>query len=193
MRPFDGAADDFHDRGNGSDDWNPSRVHSIEEVPIALAMVLITGGDLQKAIFGGANYGRDCDSIAGMAGSITGAMHGFEAVPAEWVEAIDRENRCDMRPLARDLAGLVTTLQARDAREDAHAAELSRYVAGRGGGVGENHVLATTSADLQTAPGRTGSGIDRPDYAERVYAGVLGKLIGVYLGRPFEGWTYERI
>ena len=27
------------------------------------------------------------------------------------------------------------------------------------------------------------------DYAERVYAGVLGKVIGVYLGRPFEGWT----
>lgn len=32
-----------------------------------------------------------------------------------------------------------------------------------------------------------------PDYLERVYAGVLGKLIGVYLGRPFEGWTYDRI
>ncbi|HVA88921.1 MAG TPA: ADP-ribosylglycohydrolase family protein [Chloroflexota bacterium] len=32
-----------------------------------------------------------------------------------------------------------------------------------------------------------------PDYLERVYAGVLGKLIGVYLGRPFEGWNYERI
>ena len=31
------------------------------------------------------------------------------------------------------------------------------------------------------------------DYAERVYAGVLGKTIGVYLGRPFEGWTYDRI
>ena len=31
------------------------------------------------------------------------------------------------------------------------------------------------------------------DYAERVYAGVLGKIIGVYLGRPFEGWNYERI
>ena len=31
------------------------------------------------------------------------------------------------------------------------------------------------------------------DYAERVYAGVLGKIIGVYLGRPFEGWTYEQI
>jgi ADP-ribosylglycohydrolase len=31
------------------------------------------------------------------------------------------------------------------------------------------------------------------DYVERVYAGVLGKIIGVYLGRPVEGWSYERI
>ena len=31
------------------------------------------------------------------------------------------------------------------------------------------------------------------DHAERVYAGVLGKLVGVYLGRPFEQWTHERI
>ncbi len=30
-------------------------------------------------------------------------------------------------------------------------------------------------------------------YAEKVYAGVLGKIIGVYLGRPVEGWPYERI
>ncbi len=31
------------------------------------------------------------------------------------------------------------------------------------------------------------------DYLERVYAGILGKLIGVYLGRPFEGWSHDRI
>ncbi|PON29929.1 hypothetical protein TGAM01_v201295 [Trichoderma gamsii] len=31
------------------------------------------------------------------------------------------------------------------------------------------------------------------DYLERVYAGVLGKLIGVYVGRPFENWTHQRI
>jgi ADP-ribosylglycohydrolase len=31
------------------------------------------------------------------------------------------------------------------------------------------------------------------DSAERVYAGVLGKIIGVYLGRPFEGWDHERV
>lgn len=31
------------------------------------------------------------------------------------------------------------------------------------------------------------------DYAERVYAGALGKVLGVYLGRPFEGWSHTRI
>ena len=32
-----------------------------------------------------------------------------------------------------------------------------------------------------------------PDYSRRVYAGVLGKLIGVYLGRHFEQWSHDRI
>ncbi|MBL8096566.1 MAG: ADP-ribosylglycohydrolase family protein [Anaerolineales bacterium] len=31
------------------------------------------------------------------------------------------------------------------------------------------------------------------DYRERVYAAVLGKLIGVYCGRPFECWPHEQI
>ena len=31
------------------------------------------------------------------------------------------------------------------------------------------------------------------DYEEKAYAGVLGKIIGVYLGRPFEGWDHRRI
>jgi ADP-ribosylglycohydrolase len=37
------------------------------------------------------------------------------------------------------------------------------------------------------------STIDRVEYIERVYAGVLGKIIGVYMGRPIENWSYERI
>lgn len=31
------------------------------------------------------------------------------------------------------------------------------------------------------------------DYVERVYAGVLGKIIGVYAGRPFEGLTHDEV
>ena len=30
-------------------------------------------------------------------------------------------------------------------------------------------------------------------YQNQIYAGVLGKIIGVYLGRPIEGWSYEKI
>lgn len=38
-----------------------------------------------------------------------------------------------------------------------------------------------------------GSPLLPPDYLHKIYAGVLGKLIGVYLGRPFENWTYHEI
>ena len=34
---------------------------------------------------------------------------------------------------------------------------------------------------------------DSQRIAEATYAGVLGKLIGVYLGRPVEGWAYDAI
>ena len=30
-------------------------------------------------------------------------------------------------------------------------------------------------------------------YKNKIYAGVLGKMIGVYLGRPVEGWSYQSI
>jgi len=30
-------------------------------------------------------------------------------------------------------------------------------------------------------------------YKNDIYAGVLGKIIGVYLGRPIEGWSYDKI
>jgi ADP-ribosylglycohydrolase len=33
----------------------------------------------------------------------------------------------------------------------------------------------------------------RERYYNAVYAGVLGKIIGVYLGRPVEGWSYPKI
>ena len=31
------------------------------------------------------------------------------------------------------------------------------------------------------------------NYDEQVYAAVLGKIIGVYMGRPFEGWDKAKI
>ena len=40
----------------------------------------------------------------------------------------------------------------------------------------------------QPAPARS-----QERFAEQTYAGVLGKLIGVYLGRAVEGWHHEKI
>ncbi len=111
IRPYDGAADLKTERGNGTNNWQPSREHSIEEVPIALGFLIVTGGDYEASIFGGTNYGRDNDSIAGMAGAIAGALNGAKAIRSEWMEQINNANRVDLKPLAHDLAQLAYKLQ----------------------------------------------------------------------------------
>ncbi len=113
MRQYDTSADDAKtERGNGSDQWTPSRSHSIEEVPIALGFLVVTGGDIEETMFGATNYGRDNDSIAGMGGAIAGALHGIDALRPEWVETINSANRIDLMPIASDLADLTRKLQA---------------------------------------------------------------------------------
>ena len=114
IRPFDGSAEDgVRDRGNGTDDWQPSRLRSIEELPVALGFLLVAGGDFEPSVLGAANYGRDNDSIAGMAGAIAGALHGDRAIRPEWIETIKTANRADLDPLAAGLAGLARELQQR--------------------------------------------------------------------------------
>lgn len=117
MRPHDGAAEIYRDRGNGTDDWQPSRERSIEELPIALAFLLITDGAFEPAVCGAANYGRDCDSIASMAGAIAGAMHGDAAIRPAWIARIDEANRVDLGAMARDLALVAERLQRREFAE----------------------------------------------------------------------------
>jgi ADP-ribosylglycohydrolase len=113
MRPHDGAADAFRDRGNGTDDWRPSRERSIEELPLALGFLVVAAGDFERAIFGGANYGRDCDSIASMAGAIAGALHGDSAIRPAWIARIGEANRVDLGAVAADLAQVAQRLQRR--------------------------------------------------------------------------------
>ena len=128
IRPFDGANDAGPaGRGAGGDDWAPSRLKSIEEVPVALGFLVIAEGDFERAIFGAANYGRDNDSIASMAGAIAGAMHGDGVIRPGWITTINAANRDDLDPLARDLTALAIALQqeqlaAAQARQQAFAA-----------------------------------------------------------------------
>ena len=114
MRQYDTSPDDAKgERGNATNDWTPSRSHSIEEVPIALGFLVVTGGDFEGTIMGGANYGRDNDSTAGMGGAIAGALHGIDVLRPQWVEQINQANRIDLMPIADELAALTRKLQAR--------------------------------------------------------------------------------
>ena len=101
----------MRDRGNKTDDWAPSRLKSIEEVPVALGFLIVANGDFEQSIFGAANYGRDNDSIAGMAGAIAGALHGDGVIRPEWIAQVNAANKVDLDPLARDLTTLAVALQ----------------------------------------------------------------------------------
>ena len=112
MRRYDGSAEDGKgDRGNHTNNWTPSREHSIEELPIALGFLVVTGGDYEGTVFGATNYGRDNDSIAGMGGAIAGALQGVEALRPNWIVTINSANQIDLMPLADDLTTLIIRLQ----------------------------------------------------------------------------------
>ncbi|MFD6244512.1 ADP-ribosylglycohydrolase family protein [Streptomyces roseolus] len=113
VAPYDSVGPDY--RAPGLDARRPSRLHSIEELPIALGMLLVGEGDYRRTVLGAVNYGRDCDSIATMAGAIAGALHGEEAVPAEWAKRVAEASRLDLHAPARSLAAVTAEVFARDA------------------------------------------------------------------------------
>ncbi|MFD4152823.1 ADP-ribosylglycohydrolase family protein [Streptomyces hydrogenans] len=119
VAPYDSVGPDY--RNPGLDARRPSRLHSIEELPIALGMLLVGEGDYRRTVLGAVNYGRDCDSIATMAGAVAGALHGEAAVPAEWVKQVAEASRLDLHAPAAALATVAHEVFARDtARRRAH-------------------------------------------------------------------------
>ncbi|GAA4635459.1 ADP-ribosylglycohydrolase family protein [Actinoallomurus vinaceus] len=115
VRPFDTVADTYRDQGLGA--RRPSRTHSIEELPLALAFLLIAEGGYRDTVLGAVNYGRDADSIASMGGAIAGALGGAAAVPADWRKDVAVASRLDL-----DAPGLAIAAVA----ERVHAADLAR-------------------------------------------------------------------
>ncbi|MBC7870247.1 MAG: ADP-ribosylglycohydrolase family protein [Chitinophagaceae bacterium] len=83
-----------------------SQLHAIEEFPIALAYLIVSGGDFKQAVLGSINYGRDSDSIASMVGAIIGAMVGKRALPQYWTHEIGVRNRIDFDQAAGDMYAL---------------------------------------------------------------------------------------
>lgn len=93
MEPYDTVKTFAMRKKQGKGNANiPSRIHSIEELPIALAQFALAKGDSMKTIIGGVNYGHDADSIASMGGAIAGALNGVESLSAELREQLDKAN-----------------------------------------------------------------------------------------------------
>ncbi|MFF5916973.1 ADP-ribosylglycohydrolase family protein [Streptomyces flavochromogenes] len=114
VAPFDSVGPAYRSPSLGA--RRPSRLHAIEELPIALGMLLVGEGDYRRTVLGSVNYGRDCDSIATMAGAIVGALHGEQAVPAEWAKQVAEASRLDLHAPARALTEVTHEIFAQDGK-----------------------------------------------------------------------------
>ena len=93
----------------------PSRLHAIEELPIALGLLVATGGDYEETVLGGVNYGRDSDSIASMGGALAGALGGTR-VRRDWVEEVSTASKIDVEEAGRTMAAVASEIFAKDAQ-----------------------------------------------------------------------------
>lgn len=59
-----------------------------EAVGLAFGLVAAARGSFEDAVLGAVNIGRDTDTIAAIAGSICGALHGVNMIPERWIQRI---------------------------------------------------------------------------------------------------------
>ncbi|NGO75893.1 ADP-ribosylglycohydrolase family protein [Streptomyces sp. YC504] len=128
VEPFDTVGPNYRAPSLGA--RRPSRLHSIEELPIALGMLLVGGGDYRSTVLGAVNYGRDCDSIATMSGAMAGAL-GAE-VPEEWAKQVAEASRIDLSSPALALSQVTREIYARDlSRRRTHEAAFAALLDAR--------------------------------------------------------------
>ena len=104
--------------GRASDAYCPSRLNSIEELPIALGFAVINEGDFYQTIQDGINSGRDTDSIGVMAGAILGALHGESVIDQAIASQLNRVNKFDLFAAADTFTETVTRIQDKDSQRD---------------------------------------------------------------------------
>lgn len=122
VEPFDTVGPNY--RAPARDARIPSRTKSIEELPVALGMLVVAGGDYRETVLGAVNYGRDSDSIAVMGGSIAGALGGRAVVPDEWVTAVSEGSRLDITATGPTMAAVAKDVWAKDQERFAQRAKL---------------------------------------------------------------------
>jgi ADP-ribosylglycohydrolase len=112
FKPYDTLEDEY--RQQGDDARKPSRLLAIEELPIALGMLVVSQGSYREGVLGGVNYGRDSDSIATMTGAISGALNGVSGIPSEWLSTVEKASRRDFAKSSALLTEIASEIQKKD-------------------------------------------------------------------------------
>jgi ADP-ribosylglycohydrolase len=95
--------------------WTPSHSASPEAIPQIYALFRLTQGDFKRGMFWACNFGRDADTLGAVLGAMSGALHGVQVIPADWIGAVRRpQGVClkfaaneDIVDLAKQLADLI--------------------------------------------------------------------------------------
>jgi len=92
---------------------------ALELVPEAFGLLALAKGDYVRTVVEATNFQRDVDTIAGVAGSISGAWLGLDAIPPDWVDAVRNANQD--QPGQDDLAlGIYDALCHEREKQNAH-------------------------------------------------------------------------
>lgn len=109
--------------------YQPSRLMSIEELPLALAFCILNDGDFNKSIEDSINSGRDTDSIGIMVGAILGAIVGEKVVDAEILTKLNSTNRFDIFHTADNFADTASYIIRADLlRENERHKQLNKLI-----------------------------------------------------------------
>lgn len=118
IAPFSPMGDDVthtpEKAGRPTSAYQPSRLLSIEELPLALGFCITARGDFRQAVIDGVNSGRDTDSIGVMAGAILGALHGACVIDPDDAALIDSANRQSLAARADEFAVAARDIIAAD-------------------------------------------------------------------------------
>lgn len=108
LEKYSPMKDDVHRKvekiGLPSNHYTPSRLFSIEELPLALAFIVLNDGEYYTSIYDGINSGRDTDSIGVMIGVILGAKYGSNAIREEDIQQLQATNKMDLIGLSDSFA-----------------------------------------------------------------------------------------
>ncbi|MBI2841823.1 MAG: ADP-ribosylglycohydrolase family protein [Armatimonadetes bacterium] len=81
----------------------------LEVLTLTLAMFKVADGDPTNAIIGGANIGRDADTIPSLAGALAGALNGYQKLPKHLVQRMSEHTKGKYEALAKGMCRVISS------------------------------------------------------------------------------------